>query len=194
MDEPVNNKLTKAEYALYKGVSRPMVSKWFKDNRLVMTPDDCFVLVSESDARIKLTASLNGSFYNQKAGEERKKINENIAEKGIEQLTHEVNYQQLDLEVEDADSLFKNARAMKEKALALQAAAEQAKFIGELVEKSQIEKIIFERARQFRDGLMTCKRRVSPELAGADANAIESILDREFRSLLESFAKLPVIE
>lgn len=195
MDEPVNNQLTKSEYALYKGVSKPMVSKWFKDGRLVMTPDDRFVLVSESDARIKLTASLNNSFYDQKAGEEREKINKIIAEKGINELTAEVNKYQLDLDSDDADILFKNSRALKEKALALQAAAEYDKFLGDLVEKSHVEKIIFERARQFRDSLMTCKRRVAPELASIDSiTNIESILDREFRLLLESFAKLPVIE
>lgn len=195
MNEQVNNELTRSEYALYKGVSKPMVSKWFKDGRLVMTPDERFVLVNESNARIKLTASLNNSFIEKKAGEEKERINKIIEEKGLTELTRDVNYQQLDLESEDAQVLFNNARALKEKAAALQAAAEHEKFIGNLVEKAQIEKIIFERARQFRDGLMTCKRRVSPELAGIDSSKdIENILDREFRSLLESFAKLPVVD
>lgn len=195
MSEQVNNQLTRSEYALYKGVSKPMVSKWFKDNRLVMTPDERFVLVNESDARIKLTASLNNSFIEKKAGEEKERINKIIEEKGLTELTRDVNYQQLDLGSEDAQVLFNNARALKEKAAALQAAAEHEKFIGDLVEKSQVEKIIFERARQFRDGLMTCKRRISPELAGIESSKdIENILDREFRMLLENFAKLPVVE
>lgn len=195
MSEQVNNQLTRSEYALYKGVSKPMVSKWFKDNRLVMTPDERFVLVNESDARIKLTASLNNSFIEKKAGEEKERVNKIIEEKGLTELTQEVNYHQLDLGSKDAQVLFNNARALKEKAAALQAAAEHEKFIGDLVEKSQVEKIIFERARQFRDGLMTCKRRISPELAGIESSKdIENILDREFRILLESFAKLPVVE
>ena len=195
MSEQVNNQLTRSEYALYKGVSKPMVSKWFKDNRLVMTPDERFVLVNESDARIKLTASLNNSFIEKKAGEEKERVNKIIEEKGLTELTQEVNYHQLDLGSKDAQVLFNNARALKEKAAALQAAAEHEKFIGDLVEKSQVEKIIFERARQFRDGLMTCKRRISPELAGIESSKdIENILDREFRMLLENFAKLPVVE
>ncbi len=160
-----------------------------------MTPDERFVLVKESDDRIKLTASLNGSFYDQKAKKEREEINKSIEEKGLSGLTEAVSYQQLDLQTEDAEVLFKNARALREKAAALQAAAEHEKFIGQLIEREQVDKVIFERARQFRDGLMTCKRRISPELAGVESSKdIENILDREFRILLENFAKLPVVE
>ncbi|MBY0498876.1 MAG: hypothetical protein K2P74_04555 [Nitrosomonas sp.] len=195
MSEQVNNLLTKSEYAKYKGVSKPMVSKWWKDGRLVMTADEKFVLVNESDARIKLTASLNGSFYDQKAKVERENINKIIEEKGLTELTAEVSYQQLDLETDDADVLFKNARALKEKASALQAAAEHAKFVGELVARDHVEKIVFERARQFRDGLLTCSRRIAPEISGKDdVKQIEDILYKEFRLLLDNFSKLPVVE
>lgn len=195
MSEQVNNLLTKSEYAKYKGVSKPMVSKWWKDGRLVMTPDEKFVLVNESDARIKLTASLNGSFYDQKAKVERENINKIIEEKGLTELTAEVSYQQLDLETDDADVLFKNARALKEKASALQAAAEHAKFVGELVARDHVEKIVFERARQFRDGLLICSRRIAPEISGKeDVKQIEDILYKEFRLILEQFSKLPVVE
>lgn len=195
MSEQVNNQLTKSEYAKYKGVSKPMVSKWLKDGRLVMTPDWEFVLVNESDARIKLTKSLNGSFYDQKAKADREIINKNIEEKGLTELTQEVSYQQLDLDTEDAEVLFKNARALREKAAALQAAAEHEKFMGELVSRDHIEKIVFERARQFRDGLLTCSRRIAPDIASKDdVNEIQNILQKEFRLMLEQFSKLPVVE
>lgn len=195
MSEQVNNLLTKSEYAKYKGVSKPMVSKWWKDGRLVMTPDEKFVLVNESDARIKLTASLNGSFYDQKAKVERENINKIIEEKGLTELTAEVSYQQLDLETDDADVLFKNARALREKAVALQAAAEHEKFIGELVPRYHVEKIVSERTRQFRDGLLTCSRRIAPEISGReDVKQIEDILYKELRFQLNNFSKLPVVE
>lgn len=187
--------MTQTEYANYKGVHKSRVTQWKQDGRLVFSVDGKFVLVDESDERVKNTADLNGWANSVHAAAERAEIDKKILEeKTFEALKADVISTQLDLETTNADELFKNSRALKEKSSALQAAAEHEKFIGELVEKSQIEKIIFERARQFRDGLMTCKRRVSPELAGADVNDIESILDREFRSLLESFAKLPVIE
>ena len=191
----MSKQLTRSEYAKYKGVSKAMVSKWINDDRIVLTLDDKFVMVEESDARIKLTASLNGSFYERKAKEEKEKINKIIEEKGLTELSEDVNYRQLDLETEDADVLFKNARALREKATALQAAAEHAKFIGDLVERAVVDKIVFERARQMRDGMMVCSRRIAPEIAGkTDITEIEGVIAREFRALLESFSKLPVIE
>lgn len=63
------------------------------------------------------------------------------------------------------------------------------------VEKSQVEKILFERARQFRDGMVTCSRRLSPELATeTDIPKIESLLMNEFRAVLDQFSKLPVVD
>lgn len=60
-----------------------------------------------------------------------------------------------------------------------------------LVDRSLIEKLIFERGRQFRDGLMTCSRRIAPEIAGnEDIKEIEAVLSREFRLLLDNFIKL----
>ncbi len=113
----------------------------------------------------------------------------------IGDMIQQVNGSQLDLDSTDADILFKNSRALKEKAMALQAAAEHSKFIGELVERDHVERIVFERARQFRDGLMACSRRIAPEIVGkTNITNIESLMDCEFRSVLENFSKLPVIE
>lgn len=195
VDTSVDNIMLITKFAASQGVSRQMGYKWKKDGRLVMTPDEKSVYVKESIERIKLTKSLNGSFYDQKAKQEREKINEIIADKGLSELTQEVSYQQLDLETDDADVLFKNARALKEKASALQAAAEHSKFVGELVARDHVEKIVFERARQFRDGLLTCSRRIAPEISGKeDVKQIEDILYKEFRLILEQFSKLPVVE
>ena len=113
----------------------------------------------------------------------------------FEELQAAVSNAQLDLETTDADELYKNSRALKEKALALQAAAEHEKFIGSLVERSVAEKIIFERARQFRDGVVVCSRRIAPDVIGKESiTEIESIIQKELRVMLEQFARLPVIE
>ena len=195
MNEPVNNQLTRSEYAEYKGVSKPMVSKWARDNRLVLTPDEKFVLVAESDARIRLTANLNNSFNEKVGAEEKEKVNKIIEEKGLTELTWDVKSTQLDLETDDAEVLFRNARALREKAAALQAAAEHEKFVGTLVEKEVVEKIVFERARQFRDGVMACSRRIAPDVIGKESiQEIEALIQKELRAMLEQFAKLPVIE
>lgn len=113
----------------------------------------------------------------------------------FEELQAVVSNAQLNLDGNDADELFKNARALKEKAFALQAAAEHEKFVGALVEKEVVEKIIFERGRQFRDGLLGLSRRLAPALAEeTNISVIEGRLTQEFRQLLEQFAKLPIIE
>jgi len=90
---------------------------------------------------------------------------------------------------------FQNARTVREKYLALQAKLDYEVNSGLLVEKSVVDKIVFERARQMRDGMMVCSRRIAPEIAGkTDITEIEGVIAREFRALLESFSKLPVIE
>ena len=118
-----------------------------------------------------------------------------VVSSDMAELIHRVNDQQLDLETKNADELFRNARALREKAAALQQAAEHEKFVGTLVEKEAVEKIVFERSRQFRDGLLSLSRRLAPELVGRDdISSIENQLNQEFRQILVHFAKLPVIE
>ena len=190
------NMMTQTEYAKYKGVHKSRVTQWKKDGRLVFSADGKFILVAESDARLKETVNLNGYANSVHAAAERAEINERIEqEKSYEELKSAVTNTQLDLETKDADELFKNARALREKAAALQAAAEHEKFIGSLVEKSVVEKIIFERARQFRDGVMATSRRIAPDVIGKESiTEIEAIVQKELRVMLEQFAKLPEVE
>ena len=115
------------------------------------------------------------------------------SKKPINDLEKEVSNTQLDLEMKDAETLYRNARALRLKADALLAAAKYSKFTGELIERKIVEKFIFESSRQFRDGLTTLSRRLSPELAGKnEITEIENILSREFRALLENFANTPM--
>lgn len=190
------NMMTQTEYAKYKSVHKSRVTQWKKDGRLVFSADGKFILVAESDARLKETVNLNGYANSVHAAAERAEINERIEqEKSYEELKSAVTNTQLDLETKDADELFKNARALREKAAALQAAAEHEKFIGSLVEKSVVEKIIFERARQFRDGVMATSLRIAPDVIGKESiTEIEAIVQKELRVMLEQFAKLPVVE
>lgn len=140
------NEMTKAAYARYKGVSKAMVTKWGNDKRLVLTKDDKRVLVNESDKRIKETVNLNNYANELQAQAARVEVDEAIQKKTFTELKTEVNDTQLDLTTKDADTLFKNARALREKATALQAAAEHEKFIGSLVSK--------EAARKFYGGVL----------------------------------------
>lgn len=188
--------MAQTEYAKYKGVHKSRVTQWKKDGRLVFSADGKFILVAESDSRLKETVNLNGYANSVHAAAERAEINARIEqEKSYDELKSAVTNTQLDLETKDADELFKNARALREKAAALQAAAEHAKFIGLLVAREDVEKIFYERARQFRDGLMACSKRISTGIIGRESIIeIESIIHKEHREILEQFAKLPVIE
>lgn len=189
------NEMTQAEFARYKGVSKAMVTRWKQEGRLIMTADGKRILVNESNQKLKDTASPAGYTNSIHAAAKKNKPLDPAPEIPFTELKKQVNESQLDLDTTNADDLFKNSRALKEKSAALQAAAEHEKFVGNLIGRDDVDKIIFERARQFRDGLMACSRRIAPEIAGnSDITEIEGVLTRDFRALLESFSKLPVIE
>lgn len=77
----------------------------------------------------------------------------------------------------------------------MQGAADYEKSIGKLVEREYVEKILFERARQFRDQLTTLSRRLAPSITVIqNPREVEDILSQEFRDILENFSKLPIVE
>jgi len=115
-----------------------------------------------------------------------------IQDKPLNQLKESVAATQLSLETGDAKQLYANARALKEKYSALLAVAKREKLAESLVSKAEVEKFLFETTLQLRDGLMSCARRIAPEVAGrTNVTEIESILTREHRLLLENLAKMP---
>lgn len=184
--EPSSNAVSQREFAKIVGVKPPMVAEWLLEDRLVMQyhPGHDKVLVKESIEKLNATINPIGGVFRQRA-----------SEKTYDELTGTVVSTQLDLEVKDSLKLYGNARALREKAAALQADADYQKSIGKLVDRDHVDKIIFERSRQFRDILMNCSRRLAPEIAPLeDIKQIEQILDREFRSVLDQFSKLPVVE
>ena len=190
--EPSSNAVSQVEFSRILGVTAPTVNEFKRDGRLVLlySAGRDKVLVKESIDRLNATMKLHGVFRNRQAAQEKEEL-----EKPIEELKTEVNSTQLDLETQDAETLFRNAKALKEKAMALQVAAEHEKFIGSLVEREQVEKLIFERGRQFRDGLMTLSRRLAPSVVGCESiTEAEKLLNTEFRGILESFSKLPEVD
>ena len=88
-----------------------------------------------------------------------------ISNKSVEELKQKVHATQLDLETKDAGTLYKNSRALRMKAEALQA-AEYEKFMDSLVRLADVEWIISVRTNQFRDGMEKCVHRIAPEIAG----------------------------
>jgi len=165
--------LTKAKLAKELGITRQSINTWIKRGDLVFDE----------------TGKMSIDEFNRQLGNKLHPVSKIRDEK------YSPIFNDLNKNVEDVELDFHAARTIREIAEAKTAEFKLNVMKGDYVEKSQVEKIIFERARQFRDGLITCKRRVSPELAGIESSKdIETILDREFRILLESFAKLPVVE
>lgn len=90
---------------------------------------------------------------------------------------------------------FNKARTLREVYEAKMAALKFQEMEKSVVDRAMIEKLLFERARQCRDILMACSRRVAPEIAAiTDIKQVEQILEREHRNALEQFAKLPIVE
>ena len=165
--------LAKAKLAKELGITRQSINTWIKRGDLVFDE----------------TGKMSIDEFNRQLGNKLHPVSKIRDEK------YSPIFNDLNKNVEDVDLDFHAARTIREIAEAKTAEFKLNVMKGDYVEKSQVEKIIFERARQFRDGLMTCKRRISPGLAGIESSKdIENILDREFRILLESFAKLPVVE
>lgn len=188
--------MTITELAKRIGISRELLHRHIKRG----CPTDSLESAQEWRAKnLDLTQTKEGRITGNSGGKKSKQDSQNneteIISSDMAELVHKVNESQLDLETTNADELFKNARALKEKASALQAAAEHEKFIGSLVERSVVEKIIFERGRQFRDGVVVCSRRIAPDVIGKESiTEIEAIIQKELRVMLEQFARLPVIE
>lgn len=184
--EPSANAVSQREFGKIIGVSQPAIAQFKDDDRLVMEYRSGHdkILVKESIDKLNATIKLNGGTFRDRS-----------KEKTYDELTGEVCATQLDLETTNSLELYNNARALREKAAALQADADYQKSIGKLVEREHVDKIIFERSRQFRDILMASSRRLAPELATiTDIKQIEQLLEKEHRSVLDQFSKLPVVE
>lgn len=90
---------------------------------------------------------------------------------------------------------FSKARAYREMYEAKITELKYKEIEGSLVELSSVEKIIFERGRQFRDYAMSLSRKLAPKLSQMDSiHDIERLLDSEIRIMLDDFTKLPIIE
>lgn len=84
------------------------------------------------------------------------------------------------------DTGYSGARARREMADAEKAELETAKLRGSMVMREDVDRAIFEIARELRDRLTTSARRIAAEVASlATAEACEEVIDREHRIVLE---------
>lgn len=163
--------LTKAKLAKELGITRQTINTWIKRGNLVFDE----------------TGKMSIAEFDRQLGDKLHPVSKIRDEK----------YSPIfkDVETDDTTLDFHAARTIREIAEAKTAEFKLNVMKGEYVERAVVDKIVFERARQMRDGMMVCSRRIAPEIAGkTDITEIEGVIAREFRALLESFSKLPVIE
>lgn len=178
--EPSSNAVNQAEFSRIIGVKPSTVWEFKRDDKLVIeyTGGHDRVLVKESIEKLNAEMSMHKKF---------------AADSGETEIEDDVS--QLSLDSKNAQELYNNAKALKEKALALQADVDYKKAIGDLVERDVVEKIIFERARQFRDGVSATSKRLAPLIVGKDSlKEVEILINDELRYMLDQFSKLPVVE
>ena len=85
-----------------------------------------------------------------------------------------------------SDPRYQDARARREQAEMQQAEMKAAQMRGAMLMRADVDRAIFEIARDLRDSLSSCSRRIAAEVASVtSAEGCESVIDREHRILLE---------
>lgn len=165
--------LTKAALARELGVKRQTINTWIKRGDLVFDQ----------------SGKMSVDEFNKQLGNKLHPVSKIRNEK------YSPIFNKAEKDTEEADLDFHAARTIREIAEAKTAEFRLHILKNDYVEKEQVNKVIFERARQFRDMFLVCSRRIAPTIAGnSDIKEIEKILNAEFKQLLEQFAKLPVVE
>lgn len=170
---------SQAQFAQQYGYSRAAVTQFKQANRLVFKSDGVLDFAA-SKQKIHDTSDPA-----RKASTDRHKMERE--KRGMVEPEKQESH--------DTGNAFHNAKTVKEKYLALQAKLDYEVSSGQLIEKSVVEKILFERARQFRDGVTATSKRIAPFVVGKESlKEIESLIDTELTYMLDQFSKLPVIE
>ena len=176
LNQLTNIPLNKSKLAEALGITKQTINTWIKRGNLVF--DD--------------TGKMSIDEFNRQLGDKLHPSSKIINEKYIPIFADAVESASNN---DDAMLDYHAARTIREIAEARSAEFKLNVMKNDYVEKSQVEKIIFERSRQFRDILMNCSRRVAPEVAPmTDIKQIEQLLEREFRAVLDQFSKLPVVD
>ena len=171
------NNGSQADFAKKYGYSKAAVTQFKNNGRMVF----------DSNGKVDFDASIRK--IKETADPARFDVTERHAK------ARESEYNTLDRSENRDNGSYQAARTVREKYLALQAKLDYELSLGELVEKSVVEKILFERARQFRDGVTATSKRIAPLVIGKESlKEIESLIDAELTYMLDQFSKLPVIE
>lgn len=166
--------LSQKDFAALRGVSEPMVVKWKRKGRLVMTDDGKRVRVAESIALLESTRDpgRGGDRTGKPAG-----------------APHSASGAQAPLE--SGDLSYQREAARDKRASAMQRELELAKDAGALVLAIDVEHRIAGHVRAAIDYLASSRRRLAPTLAiELDARKVEQLLEERDREFCTKLAAL----
>lgn len=167
--------ITQAEYARRRGCSREAVSKAIESGRISAVGTDKLIdpavadIQWERNTRTRANAKADtGSSAAQGDSARGEADKGDSAQRGT------------------GDERYMTARSRRETAEADAAEMKTAELQGLLVRREHVDRAFYEIAREMRDGLMTCARRIAAEVAGLDtAEACEAVIAREHQLMLE---------
>lgn len=179
------NKMSKSEYAEYRGISRPAVSKLARNDRIILY-DDGTVDVEASDLILDYFA--NESQGTRIPSAEPKKVKPRKRGKAkhsvVDFLEHAVEE---GLDYNTGRSLLTHYTAELKK-------LELDEKKGESIATYIVEREAFECARRTRDAIFAIEDRIADILAAeTDRAKIKDLLNKEHRIALDELASMPVI-
>ena len=166
----MDGKLTQAQYAKAKGVSRQAVHKLVKSGVIPLTEDglvdpviaDAKALHLLNPGRSKITGSM---------------IQPSPVGGSVDPFA--------------VPSSLNAAKLQREHYAGLREKLEYEKLLGGLLERETVEREMFEAARMLRDGVLNVAKRIAPQLAAMnDAGGVEQLLHAELRRVLDNFSRL----
>lgn len=168
--------ITQAAYARRRGVAKSAVAKAVAENRITLI-----------DGKIDPTvADIQWAQNTRARGDSGRTVAGNAAEAG--QGMPAASDAPSGPESGPAAPGYADYRAIREKAEAEMAQRANAKDAGLLVERSRVERGMYDVMRAFRDSVMTIGQRSAPRCIGlADARDIEHVITDETRKALEGF-------
>ena len=90
----------------------------------------------------------------------------------------------------EMDEAHAEARTRREIAEANMAEIREAELSGKFIEKTAVDRAVFESARGLRDGMTNCSRRLAAEVATLSTPAeCELVIAKELRHLLDAFSR-----
>ena len=109
---------------------------------------------------------------------------------GGDEFREVIRANQVNFDGSEMDEAHAEARTRREIAEANIAEIKEAELSGKFVEKSAVDRAVYEAARGLRDGMTNCSRRLAAEVATLTTpEECEYVIAKELRHMLEAFSR-----